>query len=61
MAGHDTANTIVTRRLTSRLYLCGDGETGAAPGRGLEAPRVSVCAGHQANMALRLILGEEQP
>lgn len=61
MAGYESSNTIQTRKITPRLYLCGDGETDARPGRGLMAPRVSVCAGHQANMALRLILGETLP
>lgn len=41
----------------SRLYVCGDMESEAEEGRGLMAPRVLVCAGHQANMVLRLILG----
>ena len=56
MAGYGSCNDIVTCKRMSRLYVCGDGETGAANGVGLMAPRVSVCAGHQANMALRLLL-----
>lgn len=60
MAGHGTANAVRTRRITDRFYLCGDAETAAQPGCGLMAPRVMVCAGHQANMALRLILGETE-
>lgn len=59
MAGYGSGNAIVTRRPMKNLYLCGDGETGAAGGRGLMAPRVLICAGHQANMVLRLILGIE--
>ena len=58
MAGALTANTITTRRVFDRLYLCGDGVTDMAEANGLMAPRVAVCANHQANMALRLILGE---
>lgn len=61
MAGFDTCNTIKTRRITERFFLCGDGQTAAQPGRGLMAPRVSVCAGHEANMILRLIVGEDTP
>lgn len=57
MAGYDSANLIATRRQFSRLYLCGDSASEAREGRGLMAPRVSVCAGHQANMVLRLLLG----
>jgi len=60
MAGYESSNMIRTQRLMKNLYLCGDGETGARVGRGLMAPRVSICAGHQANMILRLILGIEQ-
>ncbi len=57
MAGYGSANDIVTRRRMSRLYVCGDGQTEAANGVGLMSPRVSVCAGHQANAVLRLLLG----
>ena len=59
MAGCGPANTILTRRGFGNLYLCGDGETAAAPGVGLMAPRVGVAAHHQANAVLRLLLGED--
>ncbi len=59
MAGFESSNTIGTKRRMKNLYVCGDGETGAMVGRGLMAPRVLICAGHQANMILRLILGIE--
>lgn len=59
MAGFESSNTIKTRKITNDFYLCGDGETSAQIGRGLMAPRVSICAGHQANMILRLILDEK--
>lgn len=59
LAGFDSGNSIVTRRLMTNLYLCGDGSTDARVGRGLMAPRVSICAGHQANMIIRLIMGLE--
>ncbi len=59
MAGFESSNTIVTKKFIKNLYLCGDGETDARIGRGLMAPRVSICAGHQANMVLRLLLGIE--
>lgn len=58
MAGYGTANTIQTVQRGSRLYLCGDQQSEAAVGMGLMAPRVQVCAGHQANMVVRLLLGE---
>jgi len=59
MAGHNSSNSIKTTNPMKRLYLCGDLETGAMIGRGLMAPRVQICAGHQANMILRLLLGIE--
>lgn len=60
MAGYGSSNEVVTRRRMNRLYVCGDGETAAGNGMGLMAPRVGVCAGHQANMILRLLLGMEE-
>lgn len=59
MAGVASANAIRTARPLARLYVCGDLATGAAVGTGLMAPRVQICAGHQANMVLRLLLGLE--
>lgn len=59
MAGLGDANNIRTRQRLRRLYVCGDGETESAPGTGLMAPRVAVCAGHQANKVLQLITGEK--
>lgn len=56
MAGYESSNLIKTRKITDNFYICGDEINGAMAGRGLMAPRVSVCAGHQANMVLRLIL-----
>ena len=61
MAGMDSANRIHTRRALRRLYVCGDDTSEAREGVGLMAPRVTVCAGHQANMALRLRMGETEP
>ena len=61
MAGLDSSNAIRTRRAFGRLYLCGDGQSDADGGLGLTAGRVLVCAGHQANMILRLLAGETGP
>lgn len=58
MAGMASVNKIQTRKAMSRLYLCGDGETDVAEYGSLFASRVAVCAGHQAHMVLRLLLGE---
>ena len=60
MAGFESNNSIVTKKIGKNMYLCGDGVTGAMVGRGLMAPRVSICAGHEANTILRLILGIEE-
>lgn len=60
MAGYSSANAIVTRRKMKRLYLCGDGETDLDSGVCLMPSRVMACAAHQANMAIRLMLGEEE-
>lgn len=61
MAGYDSANNIKTEKRMRNLYVCGDFETGADFGTGLMPPRVLVCAGHQANMILRLLLGQDEP
>lgn len=60
MAGFGSGNLIRTRRVARNFYLCGDGTAEAAPGRGLMAPRVALCAAHQANLITRLLLGEEE-
>lgn len=60
MAGYETSNSIRTKKAMRNFYLCGDEKTDARIGRGLMAPRVAICAGHQANMVIRLILGEEK-
>ncbi|MBR4165562.1 MAG: sulfur carrier protein ThiS adenylyltransferase ThiF [Lachnospiraceae bacterium] len=61
MAGYGDTNSIHTEKKMSRLYVCGDGRTDVGAGMGLMAPRVAVCAGHQANKAIQLILeGEKQ-
>ncbi len=58
MAGIESANTVITRRITPHFYLCGDGISDAGDNIGLVASRVMVCAAHQAHMVLRIIAGE---
>ena len=58
MAGMDTPNIIRTRKITKRFYLCGDETNDVADTIGLVAPRVMLCAAHQAHTVLR-ILAEE--
>ena len=60
MAGYGSANRITTRRITGRFYLCGDGESDVKDDIGLVAPRVALCAAHQALTVVRLLLGMEQ-
>ena len=55
MAGLYDANRIKTRKVTSRFYLCGDEESDVADGIGLVAPRVALCAAHQAHTVLRIL------
>ena len=59
MAGFDCGNSITTRKVTKRFYVCGDGKSDVADGIGLIAPRVMLCAAHQALTAIRLILNLE--
>ena len=61
MAGFGSANDMVTERRMSRLYVCGDGTSDSSDGPGLTAARVMVCAGHVANMTVRLVLGHDKP
>ena len=61
LAGLGSANTIQTRRISQRFYLCWDGTSDSSVGLGLVASRVLVCAAHEANMILRLIAGETEP
>ena len=58
MAGMDTPNTIRTRKVMGRFYLCGDEKNDVADTIGLVAPRVMLCAAHQAHAVLRILAGE---
>lgn len=58
MAGIGPSNTIITRRMMKRFYLCGDGSSDVDDGMGLVASRVLICAAHQANAVIRIIAGE---
>ena len=58
MAGMDTPNTIKTRKIMKRFYLCGDETNDVADTIGLVAPRVMLCAAHQAHTVLRILAGE---
>ena len=58
MAGMDTPNTIQTRKVMKHFYLCGDETNDVADTIGLVAPRVMLCAAHQAHTVLRILAGE---
>lgn len=58
MAGMGSPNSIKTRRITDRFYLCGDGVSDVEETMGLVAPRVMLCAAHQAQTVLRILAGE---
>lgn len=60
MAGTDSPNRIRTVRRFGSFYLSGDGTSDAAEGPGLMAPRVAVCAAHEAAMVMRLLLGQTE-
>ena len=55
MAGMGVTNSIRTRRITSRFYLCGDETSEVSDGIGLVAPRVALCAAHEAHTVLRIL------
>ena len=58
MAGMATPNTIKTRKIMERFYLCGDEVSDVSSSIGLVAPRVMLCAAHQAQTVLRILAGE---
>lgn len=59
MAGLGSANEIITRKVRDNFYLIGDNYSDYEEYSGIMSTRVMICAAHQANIALRLILGEE--
>lgn len=61
MAGLGSGNDIKTRRLTKKFYLCGDEVSEVAEVGSLVAPRVMLCAAHQAHTILRILAGEFEP
>ena len=55
MAGLGDPNEIKTRRISRRFYLCGDGSSDTETLGSLFAPRVMLCAAHQATTVLRIL------
>ena len=59
MAGLGSANEIITRKIKDNFYLIGDNYSDYEEYSGIMSTRVMLCAAHQANVVLRLILGEK--
>ncbi len=55
MAGFGSANTIQTRRVAKRFYLCGDRASDISEAGSLVASRVMLCAAHQAHTVMRIL------
>ncbi len=58
LAGHGDESTVRVHRAGSSVFIVGDLASAAQPGRGLMAPRVGIAAHMQANLVVRLLLGE---
>ena len=58
MAGFGSANSIRTRKITSKFYLCGDDDSDVQSEGSLISSRVMLCAAHQAHTVLRILAGE---
>lgn len=56
MAGFGQSNDIHTRKIMKNFYICGDEVTALTNENCLMAPRVAICASHQANLITQLIL-----
>ena len=59
MAGLGSANEIITKKVRDNFYLVGDNYSDYEEYSGIMSTRVMICAAHQANVVLRLIVGEE--
>ena len=60
LAGYNSSNLIKTKKVMKNFYLCGDETSDIDSFGGLMAPRAMLCAAHQANMVIRLLVGEEE-
>lgn len=58
MAGFDSANTIQTRKITDKFFVCGDGVTDIGTTKELSSARVGICALHQAHTVLQILSNE---
>lgn len=60
MAGLGSSNEIQTKKINKNFYLIGDFYSDYEEFTGIMSTRVMLCAAHQANLVLRIILGEEK-
>ncbi len=60
MAGLGSGKEIITRKVRDNFYLIGDNYSDYEEYSGIMSTRVMLCAAHQANVVLRLIVGEEK-
>ena len=60
MAGLGSANEVITRKIKENFYLIGDNYSDYEEYLGIMSTRVMIWAAHQANIVLRIILGEEK-
>ncbi|ADR17986.1 sulfur carrier protein ThiS adenylyltransferase ThiF [Calditerrivibrio nitroreducens] len=58
VAGYSDTEKIKIFKIREKFFLVGDLESEAKPGMGLMAPRVAVAANIQANLAVRILLGD---
>ncbi|WP_242647960.1 sulfur carrier protein ThiS adenylyltransferase ThiF [Campylobacter geochelonis] len=56
MSGYESSNLVKTTKFGLNIYICGDKKSDMSIG--IMAPRVMMCAAHQANMILRIIMKE---
>lgn len=58
MAGIEDSNEIKTTKKFKHLFVCGDEYSDFDKYNAIMSPRVNICAGHQANVVLKILLEE---
>lgn len=58
MSGLGSPNTIKTRKIAKKFYLCGDEVSDVSKEGSLVSTRVMICAAHQAHTVLRILADE---
>ncbi|MFQ7575447.1 MAG: sulfur carrier protein ThiS adenylyltransferase ThiF [Lachnospira sp.] len=60
MAGTGSSNDIKTRRVADRFFLCGDEVSDMDDNPLMISSRVMLCAAHEANMIIRILVGKAE-